>query len=201
MLFTLVASCRLGGSVQPIALRGPAPESIAIWPVANGSPDEPVGPLLLAGLDAAALRRGYMLLSHEVTATLVFDSRASVDAAPSPAIGENDLAGLGRRLNVDAILVLEVRRFESDTPDRLRSASWDLRWELQSTRGHGVLWSFEHNGSWRPARDDEDPLRPLDAEPGPATIGSDRPPHFRDLRELSFWLNRHAMEHLPSRSR
>jgi len=201
LLAALGAGCRIGGDVQPITLRGPAPEAIAVWPVAGGPELAAWMPALLDGLDAAVLRRGYTILSHEVTWTLGFAAPVPHEPAPAPEVAANDLTEIGRRLRVDAILVLHVRRFEADAVDRLRSATWDLRWELQSTRGHGLLWSFEHNGSWLPPRDGADPHRPLDAEPGPVPFGVDRQPSFRDVRELSSWLNRYAMEHLPARSR
>lgn len=192
----VVAGCRIAADVRETPLHGPAPESIGVWPFVDaadaGDRD------LLAGLDVALQRRGYRGPSREVGTALLFDATP----APSPSFADNEPAALGRRMDVDAILVLQVRRFVADdATGRLRSAAWDLRWRLWSTRGHGVLWSFDHAGSWQPPRGDEDPLRRLDAEPDIVMFGGDRSTNFRDVRDLTTWLHRHAMEHLPAGSR
>ncbi len=188
------SGCQLA-TVEPEPLSGPMPSSIGIWPAVVETAGSQA-PELLEGLDRAVRNRGYRGPSFEVGRRMLFD--ASPTAAP-PTL--DDLAGIGRLLEVDAILVLEVIRFAADG-ERLRSASWHLQWRLLSTNGHGELWSYEHHGSWTPrAPFDDDPLRRLDAEPEVVPIGGDRTPHFRSVPELVAELHRLAMEHLPRHSR
>lgn len=191
----LLAGCRIGGSIEPIPLQGPMPDAIAVWPLVAGADDRDTAPALLAGLDRAAVRRGYRVVTSEVAREMGFAGHAPGAEGP-----KGDLSAIGQRLDVDAILAIEVVRFTADGSP-LRAASWDLRWVLHSTRGGGLLWSFAHSGSWQRPRDDVDPLRPLDAEPEVAWIGGDRSPSFHDVNELSWWLSRHAMEHLPPHPR
>ena len=178
--------------ITPEPLAGPAPRSIGIWPVAN----ETAGPHaweLLEGLDRAVRARGYRVPSREVCYRILFDS---VETAPTPTL--DGAEGIGILFDVEALLVLEVRQFEAEG-DPLRSASWDLQWRLLSTRGHGILWSHEHHGNWaqRPFADD-DPLRPLDAEPDVVPIGGDRARSFRSVAELAAQLHQMTMAHLPA---
>lgn len=189
------AGCRVA-DVEPVPLRGPAPDAIGIWPIGNETAGGHAGDLL-EGFDRAVRARGYRGPSREVGSRMLFDSPTT---AVSPTFTDNEPGRLGQLLDVDAIFVLEVRRFAAEG-EPLRSASWDLQWQLHSTRGHGVSWTFEHAGSWQRPRDDEDPLRPLDAEPGIVPIGEPRTPGFRDVRELANWLHRHAMARLPALSR
>ena len=80
----------------------------------------------------------------------------------------------------------------------LESARWSLHWQLVSTRGAGVLWSWEHQGSWhRRDTDTSDPLRRHDADPEIVPIGGSSVPNFRDAIDVAAWLHKKAMEHLP----
>lgn len=190
----LLAACHVP-VITPEPLAGPVPRSIGIWPVAN----EAAGPHaweLLEGLDRAVRARGYRVPSREVCYRMLFDS---VTTAPTPTLG--DVEGIGILFDVEALLVLEVRQFQAEG-DRLRSASWDLQWRLLSTRGHGTLWSYEHHGNWaqRPFAD-ENPLRPLDAEPDLVPIGGDRTRSFHAVAELAAQLHQMAMAHLPAAGR
>jgi len=188
----LCAACRVA-AVVPAPLLGPAPQSIAVWPAATAA--GPHAQELLDGLDRAARTRGYRVQAAAVTERLLADA---AEVVPPPSL--EDLPGLGRLLDVDALLALEVRAFAADG-EPLRSSRWDLQWRLLSTRGHGTLWSFDHAGAWALLRDEADPQRRLDAEPEVVPIGGDRARRFRGVPELAADLHRLAMDHLPARSR
>ncbi len=192
----LASACRTT-MVEPFPLAGPVPQSIGIWPL----PDENAGTngnALLSDLDRAVRARGYRVPSLAVGRQLMLDSR------PDGGVpGSSELEAIGDILRVDALLRLDVRRFDvDDEGGRFRSASWDLQWTLLSTRGGGELWSYEHTGSWR-QRDTlvENPHRAFDAEPDYVPIGGDRLPSFRSVTELAAALHRTAMDHLPAHTR
>lgn len=188
LLAALLAACRIGG-VEPAPLVGPEPAAIAVWPWALGeraAPDR----VVLTGLETNLGRRGYRVLAPAVAAELLTD--AGLGAATA------DWGAVGRALNVDAVLQMDVRQLSLESDDWLESARWDLAWRLVSTRGAGAQWTFEHHGNWRRrSREPGDALRPLDAEPDIVPIGGDRTPNFRDAPDLFAWLNRFAMDHLP----
>lgn len=190
LLAVAAAGCRVS-TIEPVPIAGPTPRSIAVWPLVTDPTGAPVGGLL-EDLDRAARSRGYDVLATAVTYRMLVD-----EAAPGATPDLRDLPALGRQLGVEAILVLDVRAFAADG-EPPRSARWDLGWRLLSTAGRGELWSWEHHGSWRrrPADDDE-PLRPPDDAMRPVTLGGDRSPYYRSLRELAADLHRHAMDHLP----
>ncbi len=176
------------------------PDSVAIWPdVQSGAEEQEELPgALLVGLDRAVRSRGYRVPSLEVGRALI---AGSTGAPRSPHFVASDAGMLGRALDTDAILVLEVARFDADGSP-LRAANWDVRWVLHSTRGHGVLWSFEHTGGWVRARDeDDDPHRRPEDEPPIVSFGTGQPRPFRDVPELVYWLHHHAIERLPSHPR
>lgn len=196
----LLAACHVP-VITPEPLAGPAPRSIGIWPWSR-SPEGPdvaeprTAAALLTDLDRAARSRGYRVPAREVGATLLAD--AGIAALPTTGDG---LRALGRVLDAEALLVLTVREFAAEG-EPLQRARWDLQWQLLSLRGHGTLWSYEHHGAWaqRPFAD-EDPLRPLDAEPDVVPIGGDRARSCRSVAELAAQLHQLAMAHLPPAGR
>ncbi|MBL8750023.1 MAG: hypothetical protein JNK78_12740 [Planctomycetes bacterium] len=196
----LFAGCRVGPSITPRPLSGPMPDAIAVWPYVQSVADaqETLPDTLLVGIDRAVRSRGYRVPSIEVGRTLI---AGATGEPPSPRFVAADAGTLGRALDADAILVVEVGRFRAEGAP-LRSADWDVRWVLHSTRGRGVLWSFEHQGGWVRAHDeDEDPHRRPEDEPPIVSFGTGRPRPFHDVPELVHWLHRHAAEHLPSHPR
>lgn len=196
LVAALASACRTT-LVEPLALAGPMPPSIGIWPL----PDENAGangPALLSDLDRAVRVRGYRVPSLAVGGQLLLDSKPDGSMPAS-----SDLQAIGDALRVDALLRLDVRRFDAaGEPGRFRGASWDLQWTLVSTRGGGELWRYEHAGSWR-QRDTvtENPHRAFDAEPDYVPIGGDRTPNFHSVAELAAELHRSAMDHLPAYTR
>jgi hypothetical protein len=196
MLLLGLAACATGwriAAVAPVPFTGPAPRAIAVWPWTG----EALGPQregFAAGLDALLRSRGYRAPS------LAMIQQQLADAAVPPG-PPGDAAAVGRVLSVDSILVLDVRHFQVDG-DPLRTARWDLAWRVLSTQGHGVLWTFDHTGTWD-RRDlvDDDPLRRPDAEPDVVPFGGDRAPNFRSAQELLGSLHRLAMDHLPASTR
>ncbi len=185
------AACVLGGP-QTVPLRGEVPERVAIWPLV-AEPFAAERGLLLYGLDVAAGARGYRIVTSAVGEQLLKDAGLlAVDA---------DVARAGQALHADAVLVLHVREFTASGEAPLQQARWDLEWRLESTRGAGVVWSFPHHGSWRPAQYPDDPSRALDADPEIVPIGGRPRSSFSDQRDLVAWLHRMAMSHLPERER
>lgn len=190
------AGCATGwrvAAVSPQPFAGPAPRAIAVWPwVREAGPMSPDD--LLADLDAMVRSRGYRAPSLAVARQQLLD--AAVPPGPP-----GDLAAAGRILAVDAILVLDVGRFEADG-EPLRRADWELGWRILSTTGGGLLWSHDHAGRWH-RRDlvDDDPLRRPEAEPEVVPFGGDRAPDLRSGRELAANLHRLAMDHLPGNPR
>jgi hypothetical protein len=184
----LAASCTFGG-VEPIPLAGPPPRAVLVWPRV-GEVFAAYERELLSGLDLALLRRGYQVTSTAVARQLLAERGMLTMPPPAPQ-------RVGSELAVDAVLLLDVREF-APVGDRLENASWDLRWELRSAQNDGVSWQFVHRGSWnRSTIVDEDPLRPIDTEPGLVPPATQVSPSFRDAADLAAWLNRLAMDHLP----
>jgi hypothetical protein len=188
-LFVSVAgACQLGGKVEPTPLKGPAPHGIVVWPVLS---DAGVARDVFAGLDLAVRGRGY-----EVQAFAVGQQRLA-EAGLLEGV-EPDAARIGPALGVDAVMQLQVGAFAIDGDRSLENARWSLHWQLVSTRGGGVLWSYDHQGSWdRRDTDTSDPLRRHDAEPEIVPIGGSSVPNFRDAIDVAAWLHKKAMEHLP----
>ena len=188
-LFTSVAgACQLGGKVEPTPLKGPAPHAIVVWPVVSGAG---VPRDVFAGLDLAVRGRGYEVQSFAVGQQRLAEAGLLEGAEP-------DAAKIGPALGVDAVMQLQVGAFAIDGDRSLESARWSLQWQLVSTRGGGVLWSWEHHGSWhRRDTDTSDPLRRHDAEPEIVPIGGSSVPNFRDVIDVAAWLHKKAMEHLP----
>ena len=188
----LLGACRLG--VEPLPMSGPAPEVIAIWPLAMGA-EPPDSDLWFAGMTGAVSRRGYRVLPPGISAELL---RTSDVAAQS-----NNIEGIGRALRADAVLRLEVRRFDAEGSAGLRHAEWDLKWRLLSTRGHGEQWSYTHHGHYHQADYASfDPGRSLDEQHEPrdiVPIGGNRSPSYRSAADLMASLNNRAMSLLPKR--
>lgn len=182
-----LAGCTIGRVPKPLPLRGEPPRVVVVWP-AVPEPFLTRRDELLLGLAPAVQRRGY----HTITAAV---AAQMLDAAP---LTSPDLAAVGMRLGADALLQLHIRRFETESDRWLRSAVWDLDWNLVSTRGLGTLWTFTHHGHFVANDNDRgDPLRPLDAEPDLAPAADRSQPGFRDVAELMAWLHHEAMLHLP----
>jgi hypothetical protein len=186
----LLAGCQVGAAPAPLPWRGPAPASLAVWPIAVG---QGAAPELLVGLDAALRRRGFRVPSLAVGGTML----AEADVAIAPDGAPADLAAAGQVLGVDAIVVLVVERFRVED-DPWRSADWAFTWRLLSTRGHGVLWECHHDGAWqRPRRDEGDAVPRVDDRLEPVTLGR-RELEFRSEAELVAWLHRFASQRLPA---
>lgn len=189
LLLLSPGACRIG-AVDPIPLRGQAPRTVLVWPLIAGEFAAHERDLL-TGLDQALVRRGYEVTSTAVARQLL--TERGLLTSPPPALDR-----LRGELGVDAVLFLVVREF-APVGERFDGAKWDLLWELQSTRGGGVQWEFDHHGSWyRNKNIDEDPLRPIETEPGLVPPAARVEPSFRDAADLAAWLHRLAMDHLPS---
>ena len=177
---------------EPTPLHGPSPERVAIWPVVVGDPGV-AGERLLAGLDAAVRARGYAVPSLAVGRELLTDANVGLGADGAPL----DAAAVGKALSADAVLVLHAPRFDADERP-WDGATWTMSWRLWSTRGHGLLWQYDHDGGWRrQRRDDDDPMARYDDALRTAPIGGGAPVHFRDLTDLVRSLHRLACDHLP----
>ena len=189
-LLLLLGACRIG--VQPLPISGAAPEVIAIWPLAIGA-EPPDSDLWFAGLTSALSRRGYRVLPPGISAELLRTSDIAAHA--------DNLEGLGRALRADAVLRLEVRRFDATGSAGLQHAEWDLKWRLLSTRGLGEQWSYSHHGHYHQADQATfDPGRRLDEQHEPRDIipiGGNRSPSFRSTTDLMANLNNLAMSLLP----
>jgi hypothetical protein len=183
-------ACRIGGGVDPVPFTGPAPRSILVWPsVASDSMVHE--DWLLAGVDHALARRGYDVTASVVARQVLADRELTPDA-------DRQIGELSIDLAADAALFLIVYQFDAEG-DPLHSARWDLAWELRSLRGGGVIWRFAHSGAWnRSMVVEENPLRPLDADPDLVPQKRQVAPNFRDAFELMSWLHHHAMEHMPA---
>ena len=190
-LLHVCAACQIGG-VTPLPIVGDAPQTMAIWPMAIGG-EPPDDEVWFSGLAVALGRRGYRVMPAGITAQLLRSS----DLADATS----DEQALGRALRVDAILRLDVRRFDADGRSGLQHAEWDLQWRLLSTRGHGQQWSYEHHGLFhQAARASYDPGRSLDEQHQPrdiVPIGGSHLPSFRNTGELLMQLNNTAMLRLP----
>ncbi|MFT4513206.1 MAG: hypothetical protein ACI89X_001253 [Planctomycetota bacterium] len=188
----LLGACRIGG--EPLPISGQAPEVIAVWPMAIGA-EPPESDLWFAGLTSALLRRGYRVLPPGITAELLRTSDIAASA--------NNLEGFGRALRADAVLRLEVRRFDAEGSSGLQHAEWDLKWRLLSTRGYGEQWAFAHHGHYHQADHSTfDPGRSLDEHSEPrdiVPIGGARSPSFRNAAGLMANLNNLAASYLPKR--
>ncbi|MEO6596312.1 MAG: hypothetical protein ABIP94_16305 [Planctomycetota bacterium] len=193
-LCTLLAAggCRLG-QAEPVALHGPAPRSVVVWPrLPEAFAD--VEQSLLAGLDIALRRRGYDVHSVAVGRQLLLEADLLTL--------EPELARVSALLAVDAVLQLDVGEFTASSDGLLQRARWDLGWRLLSTRGEGELWHYSHHGTWqRRELDTGDPLRRFDEEPDIVPIGGRGAPNFRDVVDLAAWLHRFALERLPRSDR
>ncbi|HEU4418183.1 MAG TPA: hypothetical protein VFT55_04550 [Planctomycetota bacterium] len=188
LFVSAAGACQLGGKVEPTPLKGPPPQGIVVWPVL---PEANVARDVFAGLDLAVRGRGYEVHSLAVGQQLLTEAGLLEGVEP-------DAARIGPALGVDAVMHLQVGAFTMEGERSLRSAHWRLHWQLVSTRGAGVLWSWEHQGSWhRSETDTSDPLRRHDADPEIVPIGGSSVPNFRDAIDVAAWLHRKAMEHLP----
>lgn len=188
----LLGACRIGS--EPLPISGKAPEVIAIWPMAIGA-EPPGSELWFAGLSSALSRRGYRVLPHGITAELLRTSDIAANA--------DNIEGVGRALRVDAVLRLEVRRFDAEGSSGLQHAEWDLKWRLLSTRGLGEQWAYGHHGHYHQAdRATFDPGRSLDEQHQPrdiVPIGGRGSRGFRSAADLMANLNNMAMSRLPNR--
>ena len=195
LTMSVPGACRLA-VIEPEPLAGPVPAVIAVWPVAV-TDSGAAADVLLSGLGMAVRGRGYAVVSTAVGRELL----VGADLLPPDGVPRR-LAAIGQALSADAVMVLDVRAFESrpTSVGGLAEARWDLGWRLLSTRGGGVLWSHVHHGLWRNSDGGGfDPLRRLDALPEIVPIGGDGRWHFGSVRELAAGLHRLAMEHLPRR--
>jgi hypothetical protein len=188
----LFGACRIGS--EPLPISGEPPEVIAIWPMAIGA-EPPDSQLWFAGLSSALSRRGYRVLPHGITAELLRRSDIAANAG--------NIEGIGRALRADAVLRIEVRRFDAEGSSGLQHAEWDLKWRLLSTRGLGEQWACVHHGHYHQAdRATFDPGRSLDEQHEPRDIipiGGRGSPSFRSAADLMANLNNLAMSRLPSR--
>lgn len=189
----LLGSCHIG-DVEPLPILGEAPAVIAVWPIAIGG-EPPDSELWFAGLSRALSRRGYRVLPHGITAELLRSSDIAFSAS--------SMEGIGRALRADAVMRVEVHRFDADGSSGLQHAEWDLEWRLLSTRGLGEQWSYTHHGHYHQAdRISYDPGRRLDEQHQPRDIvpvGGDRRPNYRNAADLFAHLSNLAMMHLPKR--
>jgi hypothetical protein len=177
---------------EPIALRGPVPRTIAVWPFPLARADADAG-LVFTGLANAVAARGYATTPPPVTAQLLADK--GLDAS-------TDLATAGGALVTDAVLQLVVREFGASGARPLREAEWELEWRLLAVPGGAVVWSFAHRGTWHAPRNTfDDPHRALDAEPDVVPIGGPARGGYRDAAELVAALHGMAMAKLPRRTR
>lgn len=194
----LLGACRIGVEALPIS--GDAPEVVAIWPIAIGA-EPPDSQLWFAGLRGALSRRGYHVLPRGITAELL--RRSDIVTNAGNATNAGNLAEVGRALRADAVLRIEVRRFDAEGDSALQHAEWDLKWQLLSTRGLGEQWACVHHGHYHQAdRLTFDPGKSLDEQhdpPGIIPIGGRGPRSFRSAADLMANLNRMAMSRLPSR--
>lgn len=190
-----LTACRFSAQVETSPIRGEVPDTIAIWPLVSGGMP-PDADLWFSGLAYHIGRRGYRVIAPGVAREVLLGS----DITPS---GADDWGAVGRALNADAVLLLEVSSFEARPAGALQQASWDLAWRLVSTRGQGQQWTHRAHGRWRQAdRDPLDATRRFDAMSSPpplVPIGGHRLPGFRDARDLFAYLHRAAMERLPAR--
>ncbi|MCA8948895.1 MAG: hypothetical protein KDE27_05290, partial [Planctomycetes bacterium] len=124
-------------TVESRPLAGPTPQRVAVWPVA----DEPV---LLAGLDDALRGRGYTIVSTAVARQLLADAALLPPDTRAPRGAE--VSAVGAALGADALLELEVSRFEASAGE-FREARWDLTWRLVAARDGAVVWDYEHAGA------------------------------------------------------
>jgi hypothetical protein len=193
LVLLLASACRFG-DVIPIPIRGDEPQVVAVWPIAEGA-SPPRDELWFVGLAAALSRRGYRVIPPGVTAELLRQEGLA---------SASDLADIGRALRADALMRFDVKSFDADGERSLRSADWDLEWQLISTRGQGSQWAFEHRGYWQQIDADPfDPARSLDwhhQQPDIIPIGGLGGPNFRGPDELLARLHGQAMAHLPMRA-
>ncbi|MFT6081038.1 MAG: hypothetical protein ACJA0V_000444 [Planctomycetota bacterium] len=192
-LLLLFGACRIGVG-EPLPISGESPEVIAVWPIAIGA--EPSdSDLWFTGLSSALTRRGYRVLPPGITAELLRTSDIAASA--------DNIEGVGRALRADAVLRLEVRRFDAEGLSGLQHAEWDLKWRLLSTRGRGEQWAFSHHGHYHqvdsvtfdPGRSLDEHYQPRDIVP----VGGSGSPSFRSAQDLMANLNNLAISRLPKR--
>lgn len=188
----LSAACTVGGGVEPLPLRGAAPQRIAVWPIVEGGDAD-----VLEGLAPALQARGYDALPPALVGEMLQLRRVPVTAA---------LATIGRELQADAVLQVAVDEFdvESNAHGRFVAVWWHLRWQLMSTRGDGEQWAFDSRGSWRRGLPDAfDPGRSLDDQQDARDIvpigGRAAGQEFEDVAAWLRHLHRTAMDRLPRR--
>jgi hypothetical protein len=187
----LGVACTIGGAPTTIPLRGPSPAGVLVWPVPIGAVD----PGLVVGVDAAIRERGYRVPSLAVGRELLHAAGIECDATGAPS----DWAAIGRAADVDAVLLVVADEFVAER-EPWRAADWSLRWQLWSTRGHGLLWEAEQAGAWRRnVRDDAGALERADDAMQPVELGSRRA-SFRSCEDLVRSLHRSACLRLPRRS-
>lgn len=195
LLSVIAGSCRFGAAVEVTPIEGLQPETVAIWPFAEGGTPADAE-VWFTGLADQLGRRGYRVVAPGVAREVLMASELGVRMM--------DTTEVGRALNADALLVLELRSFEARGRKVLREASWDVAWSLVSARGQGRQWQHATRGSWRQA--DLAPLESLSGfdevdDPRPIVpLGGSRVPSFRDVPMLVAHLHRDAMEHLPARA-
>ena len=191
LLLTLLGSCQIG-RIEPLSIAGEAPVVIAIWPMAIGG-DPPDSELWFSGLSSSLTRRGYRVLPPGITAELLRGSDIAFSAA--------SMEEVGRAVRADAVMRVEVGRFDAEGSYGLQHAEWDFEWRLLSTRGYGEQWSYSHHGAYQQAdRLSYDPGRRLDEQhqlPDIVPIGGDRRPNYRNAVDLVVDLSNLAMMHLP----
>lgn len=193
-LLWAVGACRIGG-VEPLPIRGAPPAVIAVWPLVGGAiggavGEDVAGTASLGALDLALRQRGYQVVPDRVAAQLL--------AAAGLAAANVQPQDVGPVLQADAVLCVEVRDWQTGGDRVLQTARWDIRWQLVSTRGLGVQWSYDHHGAWqRRSSDPFDDSRQVERTAPLVPIGGDRSPGFGDAAELLAWLHRGAIDHLP----
>lgn len=193
LLSALAAGCRFGEAVEVTPIVGAPPQTVAVWPLADGG-EPPDAALWFTGLASQLGRRGYRVVAPGIAREVLLAADLS-DAA-------TELSAVGRALDADALLVFQLRSFDARGRGALREAAWDVTWSLVSTRGLGRQWSHAARGSWRQSdRAPLDSLRGFDEieDPRPIVpIGGSRVPAFRDVAELVAHLHREAMARLPA---
>jgi len=193
----MAAACAAcGTTAAPRPLLGPAPRSIVIAPPHAGSGALPPPAAVAFGADRALRGRGYHVLGLAVG----FDLLRANDLVRVAWEEQQGLGRIGTELDVDAVLVIDVRRWEVDGSDRFDGASYDLGWRLLSTRGAGLLWENQLQGDYRrPVSEPLDPTRRPDAQPAVMPFGGQRVPTFREPADLAAALHTAALSDLPPR--
>lgn len=189
----LAGACAFGEvAVTPLA--GPAPRSVLVLaPVGRGDELRDLRGLAV-GADRALGERGYRAIPVEVGRAIL--RQCGLENVAEPAA--SDLRGLAQAADVDAVLAVDITRFELEGDRPLRAATWDLTWRLRATGDGAELWRHREAGGWRRSDDDrrEERLGP-DGEPATLPFGALAPVGYRDPEDLVLALHRAAMARLP----